>query len=601
MQKNTKSWLKPVVNNVYGVKLLGLSLSTKSSDFHFSGRDAKYAGHPVFFEETFDSGAINVCRQRMLIAVAAFILIYTVIVLRVFNVCLVNGIKIHHPDVEAYEKEVVVTPFARADVTDRNGTILATSLPTVNLFANPKHIRNPEDVAEKLSLLFPEIGYDTLIAKLTRKKTSFVMIKYNLSPAQQSAVNSLGIPALEFQKSEKRIYPHKNLFSHILGFTNIDNLGLAGIEKFMHNRLTESSKPLALTLDMGIQDTIREELIAAVKKFQAVGASAILMDVNSGEIMSMVSVPDYDPNLSIPLGQRPLFNFATQGVYEAGSVFKTFNTALGLESGHVKVNDKFDATKPMKVQNRTISDYRGENRWLTVGEILIYSSNIGSVRIINRVGKQLQRQFMINMGFSEPLKNFEVHEKGHPLFTTEENWQDVTMATVSYGYGISVTPLHLITAFSSLINGGLYHYPTIVKSGVSQPVRRVISEQTSDNMRKLLRDVVIYGSGKSANVPGYQVLGKTGTANKLVNGHYIDKKVMTTFLAAFPASEPRYALLVVMDEPKAIKETWGFVTSGWNAVPTGGKIIAQIAPQLNIQADFDLDAQRQHVKASFSH
>lgn len=579
--------------------MLGFSISKKSDNFYFNGWVNNSAG-TVLFEENSDSSAVHICRQRMIFAICVFALIYIIIAIRIFDVCLVKGIQISRFDNEPEESEIYSgTPIARADITDRHGTIVATSLPTVNLYANPKHVRQPEDVAEKLSLLFPEIGYEELLTKLTKKKTVFSMIKYNLSPAQQKEVNNLGIPALEFQKSEKRVYPHKNLFAHILGYTNIDNLGLAGVEKSMHKRLTESSKPLQLTIDMGIQDTIREELLAAVDKYKAEGAAAILMDINRGDVVSMVSVPDYDPNLNIPVGERPLFNFATQGVYEAGSVFKTFNTALGLESGKIKINDKFDATKPIKIQGLTVSDYRGEKRWLTVGEILIYSSNIGSAQIISRVGKEAQRQFMANLGFAEPLKDFEVSEKGRPLFLTEKRWRDDTMATVSYGYGISVTPLHLISAFSALMNGGIYHYPTLIKNATQHQPRRVISEQTSDDMRKLLRDVVIYGSAKRANVAGYQVAGKTGTANKLVNGRYVDKKVMTSFLAAFPASAPQYALLIVMDEPKGSKETWGFVTSGWNAVPVGGKIIAEIAPQLDIQADFDLDIQRQHVKAAF--
>lgn len=581
--------------------MLGVSLSNKNNNFYFPERSPVSSGAEILFEENQDTGAIRVCRQRMIFAVLAFLLVYFIIAGRVVGLCLTNGIQIHRLDEDITESEIYNgTPITRADIIDRNGVIVATSLPTVNLYANPKNVRNPERIAQKLSNLFPEIGYEDLMAKLTRKKTSFSMIKYNLSPAQQAAVNNLGIPALEFQKSEKRVYPHKNLFSHILGYTNIDNLGLSGLEKSLHKRLTESSKPLQISIDMGVQDTIREELLAAVKEFQAAGATAILTDVSNGEIISMVSVPDFDPNLSIPVGDRSLFNFATQGVYEAGSVFKTFNTALGLESGKVKVTDKFDATKPIKIQGITVSDYRGENRWLTLGEVLIYSSNIGSAQIISRVGKEAQRQFLINLGFDSPLSDFEVFEKGTPLFPSQRKWRDDTMATVSYGYGVSVTPLHLISAFSALINGGIYHYPTILKSDTpTHPARRIISERTSEKMRSLLRDVVVYGSAKQANVPGYQVIGKTGTANKLIGGRYIDGRVMTSFAAAFPKEKPQYALLVIMDEPKGSKKTWGFVTSGWNAVPVGGRIIAQIAPQLDIQADFDLNEQRRHVKAAF--
>jgi len=579
--------------------LLEVSLSSRGRNFYLPGENTKTEESRILFDEE-NSGAVNVCRQRMLFAISVFLLIYVVIAIRIFEVCLVNGIRISRFADDYSESEIYHgVPIARADITDESGTIIATSLPTVNLYANPKNVRNAEDVAEKLSFLFPEIGYDELLAKLTRRKTSFSMIKYNLSPAQQKEVNNLGIPALEYQKSEKRVYPHKNLFSHIIGYTNIDNLGLAGLEKSMHKRLTESSKPLQLTINMGVQDTIREELLRAVTEFKAEGATAILMNVHNGEILSMVSIPDYDPNLNIPVGERSLFNFASQGVYEAGSVFKTFNTALGLESGKVKVNDKFDATKPIKIQGLTVSDYRGENRWLTVGEILIHSSNIGSALMVTRVGKEAQRKFMINLGFSEPLKDFQLAEKGRPLFLNEKRWRDDTMATVSFGYGISVTPLHLISAFSALVNGGIYNYPTLIKGDRPQAPRRIISERTSKQMRPLLRDVAIYGSAKKANIPGYQVAGKTGTANKLVNGRYIQKKVMTSFLATFPASDPQYALLVVMDEPKGSKETFGFVTSGWNAVPVGGRIITAVAPQLDVQADFDLDLQRQHVKAAF--
>lgn len=574
--------------------------------FHFSKTPKNLPQKPavsaskentILFEEGANMRAMLVCRQRMFFAILGFLLIYAVLTFRVFDLCLADGLKLPSLDDEAVQKHAnAVMPIARADIVDRNGTVLATSLPTVNLYANPKNVRHPEEVAEQLTLLFPEIGYDELLAKLTRPKTSFSLIKYNLSPAQQSAVNNLGIPALEFQNSEKRVYPHNNLFSHVLGYTNIDNLGLAGLEKSMHKRLTESTKPLELTIDLGIQDTIREELLKAVEKFKAEGATAILLDVNTGGVIAMVSVPDFNPNQNIPVGDRALFNFATQGVYEAGSVFKTFNTALGLESGKVKVGDKFDATKPIKIQGLTVSDFKGENRWLSVGEILIYSSNIGSAQLVSRVGREAQRKFLQNMGFSEPLSKFEISEKARPLFLSEKRWRDDTMATVSYGYGISVTPLHLISAFAALMNGGIYRYPHILKNADVPAPRRVISEKTSVAMRPLLRDVVLYGSAKKANIEGYPVAGKTGTANKLVNGHYVEKKVMTSFISAFPFENPQYALLVVLDEPKGSKETWGYVTSGWNAAPTGGNIIKEIAPQLNIPAEFDLESQRKHIQ-----
>lgn len=575
-------------------------LSQNRQNFSLGAARRQKTAPEVFFDENIDFQAVTICRQRMLFAICLFALVYMIIAARVFSVCLVNGIEFEKPKTVHEEIETIpLVAISRADILDRNGTIIATSLPTVNLYANPKKIRNPEEVAEKLASLFPEIEYETLLSKLSRKKTSFSMIKYNLSPAQQSEVNNLGIPALEFQKSEKRVYPHNNLFSHIIGYTTIDNIGSAGLEKSLHDRLTGSSKPLEISIDMGVQDTVREELSKAMEKYKAIGATAILTDVNSGEIISMVSLPDFDPNLSIPVGERALFNFATLGSYEPGSVFKTFNTALALESGKIKPSDKFDATKPLKIQRRTINDFHGENRFLTVGEILIYSSNIGSVQMVSKVGKKDQRRFLENLGFFEPMKQFELPEKGRPLFKKEKDWTDIVSATVSYGHGIAVTPLHVISAFGAIVNGGIYHEPTLLHNAQKES-RRVISEKTSVKMRSLLRDVVIYGSGKKANVPGYQVAGKTGTADKNTGGKYVKGKRINSFLSTFPAFSPKYALLVVIDEPKPTPDSFGYATSGYNAVPTSAAIISAVAPQLGVQADFDVETQRRHIKASFS-
>jgi cell division protein FtsI (penicillin-binding protein 3) len=312
----------------------------------------------------------------------------------------------------------------------------------------------------------------------------------------------------------------------------------------------------------------------------------------------MVSLPDYNPNLKIPTSSRTAFNFATQGVYEAGSVFKTFNTAISLDSKKIKVNDTFDVTKPLKIKGKTIRDFHPQNKWLSVGEILVHSSNIGSVQMINHIGKEKQREFFVNLGFSERLSEFEVLEKEKPLFPSEKNWTDLTMATASYGYGLSVTPLHIISAFNALVNGGIYYYPTIIKNSSVPSPRRVISENTSKKIIPLLRDVVAKSSTKSADVSGYQVIGKTGSAEKLVNGRYSNKNI-TSFVAAFPASSPKYSLIVVIDEPHGTKATYGFATAGWNAAPTAGNIIRAVAPQLNVPADFDIEEQRKHIKTNF--
>lgn len=576
--------------------------SQRKAHFYLPGEEIKIDKNTAYSNYLFDGDPLTMVKNRVAFATLVFIFAYLVIAVRLFSVCLSGNRTADIHEEESQHLQIYAgNPIKRADIVDRNGTIIATSLPTVNLYANPRKILNPKNAAARLSAILPDIRYEDILAKFERRNT-FVYIKRNLTPSQQYQINALGIPGLEFENGEKRIYPHKELFAHLVGSTNIDNQGIAGIEKQLDERLTQSDIPLTLTIDAGLQDTIRGQLAAAVDKFHAEGAAAILMDVRTGEILSMISLPDYDPNTMNNIPERALFNFATKGVYEPGSVLKIFNAALGLESGKVKVADKFDATQPLKLRYNTIKDYRGENRWLDLQEVLIYSSNIGSARIALKVGKAEQRRFLDNLGFFTPIKNIEVAEKGIPLIPSDKRWGEETTATVGYGYGISITPLHLVSAFSAVVNGGIYHSPTLIKDNPNQETHRVVSFNTSKQMRKLLRGVVTDGSGKRANVLGYEVAGKTGTANKLVNGHYVDKKVMTSFLATFPASNPQYALFMVMDEPKPLKETWGFVTSGWNTVPTAGKIIATIAPQLNIKANYDLDEQRRNriIEATYT-
>lgn len=568
--------------------------------FYFPGEEIKIGKSTTFVSQACAKDPLSVCKNRVAFSILGFLLVYATICFRLFEVCISPNLKAQEEVESTHLKSYAQNPIKRADILDRNGTIIATSLPTVNLYATPKKVLNPKKAAKELAEILPELKYEVVLKKLTGS-SSFVYLKRNLTPSQQYQINYLGIPGLEFENGEKRIYPHKNLFAHLIGATDIDNQGISGIEKQLDERLTQSDIPLTLSIDSGVQDTIREELLAAVTKFQALGAAAVLMDVKTSEIVSLVSLPDYDPNANANPGEAAQFNMATKGVYEPGSVLKVFNAAMSLESGKVKVSDKFDATQPLKLRYNVIKDYRGENRWLSVPEIMVYSSNIGSARMALKVGGAEQRQFMQKIGFLDEL-NFELAEKGKPI--VPKTWSESTIATVAYGYGLAVTPMHIITAFSSVVNGGIYHNPTFIKSAAHKDSGyRVISYNTSKNMRDLLRLVVVEGSGRRANVLGYEVAGKTGTANKLsANGKYVDKKVRTTFVATFPVSDPQYALLVMLDEPKAIKESWGFVTSGWNTVPTAKKIIAEIAPQLNIKANYDLDEMRRNriIEASFS-
>ncbi len=576
---------------------LSLSKRKKNTFAYVPGQEI-YFSTSSFGLETEDE-SVNVCRSRIIKIIFLFALLYAIIIIRVFNVCLVDGIQLNKEYVTYYRPRTGVSfPVHRANITDRNGVVVATNLPTVNLYANPKKVSNAPEVAKKLSEVFPDISYEDFLIKLTRK-SSFVYLKRNISPQQQARANALGYPELEFQESETRVYPQKELLAHILGNTDIDNNGIAGLEKTLNERLTSSTKNLSLTIDLGVQYAVRDELIKAKEKYKAERATAILMDINTSEVIALSSVPDYDLNRRDFKNKDIKFNFATLGVYEAGSVFKVFNTALGLDSGKIKITDSFDATKPLKMGRHRITDYRVPAKWLTVGETLIHSSNIASAQMALKVGKELQIKFFKNIGMFERIKSLEIFEKGKPLYRSEKYWQDHTVATTAYGYGISVTPMHIITAFSSILNGGIYTAPTLIKENDNREKKRVISRQTSLDMRKLLRDVVIEGSGKNANIPGYEVAGKTGTANKIVDGKYIKGKNVTSFVAAFPASDPKYSLMVIIDDPKPLKETFGFVTSGWNACPTGGKIISRVAPQLNVRPNFDIAVQRENVLENY--
>lgn len=573
-----------------------LGRKSKKNKFYILGEEIRV--NRSFSNYNIEKDPILRCRARIVFPILAVAFAYLFIATRTFMVCWQGYDPQKNSVDEDYFPQVQINnPISRADILDRNGAILATSLPTVNLYANPDKVKNKVEAATKLSELIPDMLYEDILAKLKLKK-NFVYVKRNLSLAQKYQIYALGIEGLGFEDMEKRVYPHKNLFAHILGKTNVDNIGIAGLEKELNERLTTSDLPLRLSIDAGVQDTIREKLSAAVAKFNAIGASAILMDVNTGEVLAMISLPDFDPNSNSVPDEKALFNFTTKGLYEPGSVLKIFNAAMGLESGKIKLADKFDATKPLKLRYNTIKDYRGENRWLDLQEILIYSSNIGSAQIALKVGKDTQRNFLKSLGLFDTVEGFEVTEKAHP--SLPRRWGEETTATVAYGYGISVTPLHLISAFSAVVNGGIYHTPTLLKKDNPPAGRKVMSLNTSKMMRQLLRGVVVKGSGKRANVAGYEVAGKTGTAQKLVNGKYIDKKVMTSFMATFPVSNPKYALFLMMDEPKASKETFGFATSGWNTVPTAGEIITAIAPQLNVQANYDIDDKREKlIEASY--
>lgn len=472
----------------------------------------------------------------------------------------------------------------RQPIVDRNGQMLATNLRTASLFADPRKILRPDEAALRIAQVLPEFSVAELQMKLAPGK-SFVWIKRNLTPRQQFEVNALGIPGLYFHTEQKRVYPQANLAVHVLGYTDIDGKGISGIEQHFDEALRDPARtgdPLELSLDIRVQHIVREELARSVQYFQAIGGGAIVLDIHTGEILSLVSLPDFDPLNPGEASKDARFNRITLGVYEMGSTMKTLNTAMALDYGTVKLSGGYDATNPIQISRFQIRDDHPKRRWLSVPEIYMYSSNIGSAKMAVDVGPTLQREFMGKVGLlNKP--SIELPEIGAPL--VPRNWKTVETMTIAFGHGLSVTPLQLASATAAMINGGVLHPPTLVKRppGLPAPGRQVIKSEVSDIMRKLMVLVVEEGTGKKAEVEGYLVGGKTGTSEKVnERGGYNRKALFNTFVAGFPMNKPRYLVQVMIDEPKPQKSTYGFATAGWTAAPTVGRIITRVAPLLGV-------------------
>jgi cell division protein FtsI (penicillin-binding protein 3) len=453
---------------------------------------------------------------------------------------------------------------------------------TGSVYANPKVIINAEEAAAKLSGLIPELDYKSLLKKLTSDKKGFVWLVRHISPKLQQAVNHLGIPGIYLQRDEKRVYPYGALVSHVLGYCGIDNNGLAGVEKYFDVQLNQNKDPLYLSIDMRVQHIVHDELSNAVAEFQAEGGNAIVMAVKTGEVIAMVSLPDYNPNLPNQNVVSATFNRNTLAMNESGSTFKVFNTSIALETGIASLSSRFDNSSPISVGRFKITDYRPPKKgMLDVQEVFIHSSNIGSAKMALQFGGAVQKQYLNKFGLLK-APTLEIPEIGSPL--VPKDWRPVTTMTVAYGYGIAVSPLQLLNAVNGIINDGWLRPATLVKrdpENLPEPVR-IISSKTSAIMRNLMRLVVTEGTAKQANVPGYEVFGKTGSAHKLAGKGYADKAKLTSFIGAFPKSNPQYIVLLFLDNPKPTKKTHGFATGGWTAAPTGGRIIERMAPLLGV-------------------
>ncbi|MBT3306606.1 MAG: penicillin-binding protein 2, partial [Alphaproteobacteria bacterium] len=365
--------------------------------------------------------------------------------------------------------------------------------------------------------------------------------------------------------------------------TDIDGRGISGLEKYFDGTLSTGA-PIKVALDIRIQEMLHRELSAAMQEFRAIGAAGLVLDANSGEVVSLVSLPDFDANIPGSAGGETAFNRATKGVYEMGSTFKLFTAAMALDSGTVDFNGGYDASEPIKVSRFTIRDFHGKNRWLSVPEIIMYSSNIGAAKMALDVGSKAQRSYLGQFGLLTPA-SVELPEVGRPLMPAR--WREINTMTISYGHGIAVSPLQMASGVASLVNGGLYVPPTMLKRDAGEAIesKRVISQQTSEQVRNLMRLVVSKGTGSKAAVKGYGVGGKTGTADKLSVRGYRKNATISSFVGAFPMTAPRYILLVMVDEPKGNARTANYSTGGWVAAPAVGHVVQRMAPLLGMAPD----------------
>ncbi|MBS1037048.1 peptidoglycan D,D-transpeptidase FtsI family protein [Gluconobacter cerinus] len=507
--------------------------------------------------------------------------------------------------------DFVLPTVKRATITDRNGQALALSLPVAQVYANPMELIDPEDATKKLKTVLPKLDEAETVRRLSLKK-QFVYIARDISPVQEIAINNLGIPGIYFEAGERRHYPLGRTAAQIMGSVDIDDHGIAGVERFFDQRLNSDRTPLRLSLDVRVQAVAHDELMAAKDEFSAIGASAIVMDVRTGEILAMVSLPDYDANDFNHAPNDARFNRAVTGMYEPGSTFKLQTAAMGLQLGVVHIWDRF-STIPIRVGRFTIRDMKTDHfaPWLSLPGVLAYSSNPAAAHIALDVGAQRQQDWLRSMGFFNRVP-VELPEAGRPLVPASKNWGLSTVMTVGFGHGVAEPPLAIVRGTAATVNGGILLKPTLVARdqqdesqtpdakvrpvvykpdeadsgddiGAQTPVgTRVLSEKTSALLRKLLRLDVTLGSGKSAEVPGYYVGGKTGTAEKIgAHGGYLKHVNVSAFTSVFPMNNPHYAVYVMLDSPQGTAATHGWTTAAWNAAPTVKKIISRVGPILN--------------------
>lgn len=532
-------------------------------------------------------------RARVGLAMLAFGLVYALIGSRL--VMFAIGADAHSAR-RAASQEVVAT--ARPDIVDRNGAILATDVKAASMFGEPRRIIDKDEAIELLTATVPDLDEAEVRERLSTRK-GFVWLKREITAKQQQDIHKLGLPGIGFLRENKRVYPTGNEVAHLIGLVNIDNQGIAGMEKWLDNQgladlhragfaTDRLQKPIELSVDLRVEHALRDELLKAKEKFHTKAASGLVTNVNTGEIIAMVSVPDFDPNNPKEAHDPDRINRLTTGVYEMGSTFKAFTLAMALDTGKYGLDSLWDARGPLHYGKFAIHDDEPKGRFLNMKEVFTFSSNVGAARIALSQGVEAHKAFLRKMGQLERLRT-ELPESASPILP--RRWSELNTITIAFGHGMAVAPLQAVMGVSALANGGLLIPPTFLKRSEEEAravAKRVIKPETSDKMRFLMRLNAEIGTARKADVKGYYIGGKTGTAEKVVNGRYAKKRVLTAFTAILPADKPKYQLLIMLDEPQALKETYGFITSGWNAVPTAGNVITRIGPLLGIEPRYDL-------------
>lgn len=536
--------------------------------------------------------------SRLLVILLAFVTIFGLLALRMGEMAL------SEPAEPATFSNGPAIVAQRGNIVDRNGRILATNLDTYSLYATPHEMVDPQAAAEGLASIFPELDADELLKVFTSPR-KFLWVRKKLSPEQKQAVHDLGEPGLKFGPREVRLYPNGRLAAHVLGGASFGRedvfaaevVGVAGVEKTFDDFLRDpasAGESLELTLDLTVQSATEEVLRGGMMLMNAKGAAAILMDIHTGEVVSLASLPDFDPNdrPAPPTegnpADSPLFNRAVQGIYELGSTFKIFAAAQSIDMGLTRADTMVDIRGPLRWGKFSITDFHNYGKELSVRDIIVKSSNIGSARLALQIGAEKQQEFLRQLGFMD-LTGIEMIEASGGRPKTPANWTDLSTITVSYGHGLSATPMHLAAAYASLLNGGYKVTPTLVKQDHVARGPRVVSPETSRVAREMLRAVVTEGTATFGDVPGYAVGGKTGTADKPkeTGGGYYEDKVIASFASIFPAHDPKYVLVVTLDEPELQTEIEPKRTAGWTAVPVAAEIITRVAPLLGLRPEIE--------------